>query len=58
MVALSSTPEKVNQNPSLRKQAESLGLSVSTGWRYLSKGAKKRRMIEDGEEYFPTAKKA
>jgi hypothetical protein len=59
MVALASTPERVKQNdPSLRKQAKLLGLKVSTGWRYLSEGSKKRRMIENGEEYYPTTKKA
>ncbi len=57
MVALASTEDRLNSNPSLRKQAKSLGLKVSTGWRYLSKGSKKRRMIADGEEYYPTVKK-
>jgi hypothetical protein len=58
MVALASTPDKLKNNPSLRKQAVSLGLKVSTGWRYLTEGSKKRQLIEDGDEYYPTAKKA
>jgi hypothetical protein len=58
MVALSSTPDKLKHNPSLRKQALSLGLKVSTRWRYLTEGSKKRQLIEDGDEYYPTAKKA
>ena len=37
MVALASTQDRLNSNPSLRKQAQLLGLKVSTGWRYLSK---------------------
>jgi hypothetical protein len=42
MVALVSTPKKLKQNPSLRKQAKLLGLKVSTRWQYLSKGSKKQ----------------
>jgi hypothetical protein len=59
MVALTSAPDVIQNNqPSLRKQAKSLGLSVSRGWRYLSEGNKKRKNIEAGEEYYPTTKKA
>jgi hypothetical protein len=64
MVALTSSPDeeeeeeiKKNKPPSLRKQAQSLGLGVSRGWRYLSAGNKKRKLIEDGEEYYPTTQK-
>jgi hypothetical protein len=57
MVAMASTPDKVKQNLLLRKQAVVLGLKVSTGWQYLSEGSKKRQLIEDGEEYYPTRKK-
>jgi hypothetical protein len=52
MVALASTPDKLKQNPLLRKQAKLLG------WQYLSKGSKKCQLIEDGNGYYPTAKKA
>jgi hypothetical protein len=60
MVALSLSPdtEKEKNQPSKRKQAKMLGLCVSSGWRYLTEGSKKRKKIEDGEEYFPTTKKA
>jgi hypothetical protein len=59
MVALTSAPEVIKNNqPSLRKQAKSLGLGVSRGWRYLSDGSKKRKNIETGEEYYPGTKKA
>jgi hypothetical protein len=60
MVALMSAPdaeEIKNNQPSLRKQAQLLGLGVSRGWRYLLVGNKKRKQIEDGEEYYPTTKK-
>ena len=57
MVALTSTQDRLKSNPSLRKRAVLLGLNVSTGWRYLSKGSKKHRLIQDGKEYYPTAKK-
>ena len=57
MVALASTEDGLKSNPSLRRQAKSLGLKVSTGWRYLSKGSKKRGLIEDGDETYPSVKK-
>jgi hypothetical protein len=59
MVALTSAPVAIKNNqPSLRKQAESLGLGVSRGWRYLSEGHRKREKIETGEEEYPRTKKA
>jgi hypothetical protein len=59
MVALTSAPVAIKNNqPSLRKQAQSLGLGVSRGWRYLSEGHRKREKIETGEEEYPRTKKA
>ncbi len=50
MVAVASNPNKLKQNPLLRKQAKLLGLKGSTGWEYLSKGSKKCQLIKDGDK--------